>query len=368
MGQIRDILSLPSPKEKHFSIHCIDFDRLYKLGMRTLLFDYDNTLAPWKSLEVDEDTLDLFDNLLKKGFRVCVVTNATAQRARKITERFHGNIPVFGSMRKPGIKKLKKVMDFLGSAPDSTVLTGDLFFTDIIAGNRANLYTILVNPYSRYTDEVGSFISNSARFVTRVSYRFYFYIIGWFFRMTHLISPNETHKSVADINFDKLSKYGFKAVIFDLDNTLTEWKGTIIPTDILQKIQSLFDLGYRVFVLSNTKHVIRFSEINKHFKNSMIMKGNMKKPFPYRIKKILKEYNINTSETIFVGDQYFTDIFAGNLLFIYTIKVSPLNDENEFVGTKFLRFLEKLISNHIKPKPYIKNDKIDNRDEDDFPT
>jgi len=354
MGQIRDILSLPSPKEKHSSIHNIDFERLYKLGMRTLLFDYDNTLAPWKSIDVDEITLNLFSTLLKIGFKVCVVTNASAKRAKKITERFKGKIPVFGFMRKPGIKKLKKVMGFLSAQPETTVLTGDLFFTDIIAGNRANLYTILVNPYTRYTDEVGSFISSSALFVTRFSYRMYFYIIGWFFRMTHLISPNETYKSVSDVDFEKLKYYGFKNIIFDLDNTLTEWKSTKIPEDINKKIDNILSMGFRVLVLSNTKHVIRFSEINKNYNNRLIMRGKMKKPFPRKIKKFLRELNIKPSETIFIGDQYFTDIFVGNLLFIYTIKVSPLNEKNEFIGTKFLRFLERIISKHIDPKPQIR--------------
>src|SRR6056297_1080309 len=107
MSRIRDILSLPSPREHFKSIYDIDFQRLKRLGMTTLLFDYDNTLAPWKSLDVGNRTLKLFQNLLRLCFKVFVVTNAPSERGNDIIRRFRWQIPVFCSMRKPGIKNLK---------------------------------------------------------------------------------------------------------------------------------------------------------------------------------------------------------------------------------------------------------------------
>ncbi|HPF17697.1 MAG TPA: hypothetical protein PLN92_08965, partial [Thermotogota bacterium] len=52
--------------------------------------------------------------------------------------------------------------------------------------------------------------------------------------------------------------------------------------------------------------------------------------------------SLKNSETLFIGDQLFTDILTGNLLKTYTIKVEPIDLEHEFPMTKILRKLEKL--------------------------
>ena len=56
----------------------------------------------------------------------------------------------------------------------------------------------------------------------------------------------------------------------------------------------------------------------------------------------MKKESLKASETLFIGDQLFTDILTGNLLKTYTIKVEPIDLEHEFPITKFLRKLEKL--------------------------
>ena len=342
MSRIRDILSLPSPREHYPSIYDIDFQRLKRLGIMTLLFDYDNTLAPWKSINVGKQTIELFEKLLNNGFKVCVVTNAPADRAGNLLDYFGGKVPIFGQMKKPGIKKLSKVLEFLHAKPQETALTGDLFFTDIIAGNRLKMHTILVNPYSHYTKEVSNFIGKAAYKMTRWSYLLYFYTIGWFFRLTHLINPQLKVQKWQDVDFDQFYKQGYRNIIFDMDNTLAKWKEKDLPKESIEYMKILITKGYHLFIMSNTRHVARLNAIKHTIGTGMKAYGKMKKPFLSKAKAIMKRESLKNSETLFIGDQLFTDILTGNLLKTYTIKVEPIDLEHEFPMTKILRKLEKL--------------------------
>lgn len=342
MSRIRDILSLPSPREHYPSIYDIDFQRLKRLGINTLLFDYDNTLAPWKSISVGKPTIELFQRLLNNQFKVCVVTNAPANRAGELLDHFGGRVPVFGQMKKPGIKKLSKVLEFLQSKPEETALTGDLFFTDIIAGNRMKMYTILVNPYSHYTKEVSDFIGKAAYKMTRWSYLFYFYTVGWFFRLSHLISPQLRVEKWQDVNFERFWEQGYRNIIFDMDNTLARWKEEDIPEAAIEKLKELVVKGYKLFIMSNTSHIQRLETIKKKIGSGMKAYGKMRKPFLSKARAIMKREELKGSDTLFIGDQLFTDILTGNLLKTYTVKVDPIDLEHEFPATKFLRKLERL--------------------------
>jgi len=148
MNRIRDILSLPAPKDRASSIHEIDYERLYRQGFRFLFFDYDNTLAPWKSPLLDSETKSLFSDLIDIGFSIAIISNAPLKRAEEIRKGIDERVGVFGNMRKPGVKKLRDVVVRAGAAPSQSVLIGDLFFTDIIVGNRLMMHTFLVNPYT----------------------------------------------------------------------------------------------------------------------------------------------------------------------------------------------------------------------------
>src|SRR6056297_325863 len=342
MNRIRDILSLPSPREHYPSIFDIDFQRLKRLGISTLLFDYDNTLAPWKSICVGKETIELFEQLLNNRLKVCVVTSAPANRAGDLLDYFGGRVPIFGQMKKPGIKKLSKVLEFLHSKPQETALTGDLFFTDIIAGNRMKMYTILVNPYSHYTKEVSNFLGRVAYKMTRWSYMLYFYTIGWFFRFSHLISPQKRVEKWQDIDFERFWEQGYRNIIFDMDNTLARWKEMDFPEAVIEDMKALVSMGYKLFIMSNTSHVERLAAIKKRIGTGLQAYGKMRKPFLYKAKAIMKKESLKASETLFIGDQLFTDILTGNLLKTYTIKVEPIDLEHEFPITKFLRKLEKL--------------------------
>ncbi len=57
------------------SIFTINYKKLYLTGIRFLLFDLDNTIAPYPSKEIDERTIQLFEMLKKNGITPILFSN-----------------------------------------------------------------------------------------------------------------------------------------------------------------------------------------------------------------------------------------------------------------------------------------------------
>lgn len=55
-----------------------------------MFFDYDNTLAPWKSPLLDDDTKRLFSELIEKGFSINIISNAPTKRVAEVRKGTNG--------------------------------------------------------------------------------------------------------------------------------------------------------------------------------------------------------------------------------------------------------------------------------------
>jgi len=73
-----------------------------------------------------------------------LVSNSRSRRVRIIAEQL--NLPAVVRAGKPALSAFRKGMKILGTKPEETVLVGDQIFTDVLGGNLAGVYTILVNP------------------------------------------------------------------------------------------------------------------------------------------------------------------------------------------------------------------------------
>ena len=56
------------------SVFELPLEDLKKLGIRGLVFDIDNTVAPFDVAEPDEEIVELFAFLRKEGFKLCILT------------------------------------------------------------------------------------------------------------------------------------------------------------------------------------------------------------------------------------------------------------------------------------------------------
>ncbi len=132
------------PKMYQKDIHHINYDKLYDRGIRTLLFDLDNTIGLLEQKEADEKTKKLFKKLSKK-FHLAIISN---HASRKRVEKFAMglNCISFHLAMKPGVHALKKAQTSFGSAPQEVCMIGDQLVTDILAANRLGYDSCLVDP------------------------------------------------------------------------------------------------------------------------------------------------------------------------------------------------------------------------------
>ena len=113
-------------------------------GIRALLIDIDNTLAPYEQPDPDERIRGWFDALAQRGIKAALVSNNHAPRV----ERFNSTLGLiaYADSGKPGKKTLIRAMDALGASREETAMLGDQLLTDSFAGKRLGLPSIIVPP------------------------------------------------------------------------------------------------------------------------------------------------------------------------------------------------------------------------------
>lgn len=152
--------------------------------------------------------------------------------------------------------------------------------------------------------------------------------------------PKDYISSVYDIDFKKLSEDGYRAVLFDVDNTLVEHGA---PAD--ERAKELFSefnrLGYKTLVLSNNKEPRVKSFVEAVHATGYIYKAG--KPNPANYIKAMQQLGTDRSNTIFIGDQIFTDIWGANRAGIRSIMVRPVHKWKEEPQIVLKRFLEAIV-------------------------
>lgn len=138
------MLNLLRPDRYFGSLHDVDFEHLIDLGIRGLVFDLDNTLIAWGDDSISEELASKVDQLRQLGFGICIVSNNLGGRVAAVSRRL--GIPAASGALKPFARAYARALEILGTESSETALIGDQLFTDILGGNLAGLYTILVDP------------------------------------------------------------------------------------------------------------------------------------------------------------------------------------------------------------------------------
>ena len=137
------------PDLRKNSIYEIDFNGLYKKGIRGLIFDIDNTLVP-HGADADERIEKLFGELKKMGFKTFLLSNNKLERVKKFNENIR-SLYIYKA-GKPGIANYIKAVRMMGTNKDNTLFIGDQLFTDIWGAKKAGLKNILLNPIDKHEE------------------------------------------------------------------------------------------------------------------------------------------------------------------------------------------------------------------------
>ena len=123
---------------------------LQSIGVRALLIDIDNTLAPYEEPDPNKRVLAWFAELEKNGIKAALVSNNHAPRV----ERFNKSLGLiaYPDSGKPGRKTLERAMKELGVTHTETAMLGDQILTDCFAGKHIGLRAIIVPPIKDKTN------------------------------------------------------------------------------------------------------------------------------------------------------------------------------------------------------------------------
>lgn len=150
--------------------------------------------------------------------------------------------------------------------------------------------------------------------------------------------PGEYLESAYGIDFQKLYHEGYRGIIFDIDNTLVPHGA---PADDRAKalFAALKELGYRCCLLSNNKEP-RVKMFNDEVQVDYIFKAGKPKVSGYE--RAMELMGTNRENTLFVGDQIFTDVYGANRAGIRTILTRPIHPKEE-IQIVLKRYLEKIV-------------------------
>jgi len=125
----------------------IPTDKLREQNITAFIVDLDNTITEWNSNEIRLEVEEWFKRIKVEGFKFCILSNNGEERIRKVADRL--GIPFIHRAAKPRRGSFHRAIELMGVSATQTAVVGDQIFTDILGGNRAGLFTILVKPLAR---------------------------------------------------------------------------------------------------------------------------------------------------------------------------------------------------------------------------
>ena len=117
---------------------------LTSLGVKAILADIDNTLAPYEQPEPDQRIKGWIASLAEVGIGIAFVSNNDWDRVNLFNRTL--GVPAYAKSGKPFKKNLVKAMNDLGGTLETTVMLGDQLLTDALAGHNLGVKCLIVPP------------------------------------------------------------------------------------------------------------------------------------------------------------------------------------------------------------------------------
>ena len=122
----------------------ITIEFLQKNKIKALILDVDNTLIDYNK-NLSQSIIDWAKKLKKQGIKLYILSNTNQkEKVEKVAKTLE--IPFRNLAKKPLKAGFLKIQKELKEKPENIGVVGDQIFTDILGGNRCNMFTILVEP------------------------------------------------------------------------------------------------------------------------------------------------------------------------------------------------------------------------------
>lgn len=150
--------------------------------------------------------------------------------------------------------------------------------------------------------------------------------------------PDYETDTAYEINYENLYCRGYRGVIFDIDNTLVP-HGAPADERAITLFQRLHDMGYETLLLSNNREP-RVKSFAEMVAARYVFKAG--KPGRAGYEKAMEIMGTEPRNTLFVGDQLFTDVWGAKKAGIVTYLVKPIHPKEE-IQIVLKRKLERIV-------------------------
>ena len=142
------------------SVLGITLDLINHHGLQGLVLDVDETLVPLRETQTSTEVQAWFAELQRHVPIWLVSNNLNESRICRIAESLQA--PYLSGARKPSRRKLRRAAQAMQLPVEQLAMVGDRLFTDVLAGNRLGMFTILVEPMVNSTGKPGKYWLRSA--------------------------------------------------------------------------------------------------------------------------------------------------------------------------------------------------------------
>lgn len=161
--------------------------------------------------------------------------------------------------------------------------------------------------------------------------------------MFDMFFPDRYVASTYVIDFEQLYEDGYRGLIFDIDNTLVPHGA---PAD--RRAAALFDrlkrIGFRCCLISNNQEP-RVKMFNQDIGVDYVY--NAHKPSTKNYVRAMEIMGTDKENSLFIGDQLFTDVWGAKRAGIRNILVKPIHPKEE-IQIVLKRYLERIVLHFYK--------------------
>jgi uncharacterized protein len=114
-------------------------------NIQGLVLDVDETLVPFKMSQISAEILPWIESVREVTPQIWLASNNVSEsRIHRIAEAL--DVPYIIAAGKPSRRKLRRAVEAMKLPADRVAMVGDRLFTDVLAGNRLGMFTVLVKP------------------------------------------------------------------------------------------------------------------------------------------------------------------------------------------------------------------------------
>lgn len=141
---MKSLSALLTPDYMFDTYDCVTPEFLASIGIKALLIDIDNTLAPYEQDEPDGKIREWFDALRAADIKAALISNNHPPRVELFNRTL--GLPAYPDSGKPKSRSLLLAMKEMGVTPEVTAGLGDQLLTDTLAVHNLDMISIIVPP------------------------------------------------------------------------------------------------------------------------------------------------------------------------------------------------------------------------------